>query len=100
MRTATEEVLSVRYMLRCLGVKVTRPTTVLGDNQSVIMNATKDDSILKKKHVSISYHKTRECVAAGVTHPVKVDTKGNLSDALTKGLPKKDFQRLIGGMLR
>eukprot|EP00957_Ditylum_brightwellii_P122348 9330455-Ditylum_brightwellii.AAC.1 len=30
------------------------------------------DSLLKKKHVAIAYHKTRESVAAGITHPVKI----------------------------
>ena len=58
MRTTTEEVLSIRYMLRCLGVQVTRPTAVIGDNAAVIINATIPESLLNKKHVAISYHKT------------------------------------------
>ena len=49
MKTAVEEVMSVRYMLRCLGAKVTRPTPILSDNRSVIVNATIPSSLLKKK---------------------------------------------------
>eukprot|EP00957_Ditylum_brightwellii_P013961 1053289-Ditylum_brightwellii.AAC.1 len=34
MKTDVEEVLSVRYMLCCLGVKATAPSWILGDSQS------------------------------------------------------------------
>jgi len=75
MKTAVEEVMSVRYMLRCLGVKVTRPTPILGDNRSVIMNAIIPSSLLKKKHVAISYHMTREATAAGICRRLKTNGK-------------------------
>ena len=45
MKSAVEETISVRYMLRCLGVKVTKPTNVLGNNCSVIINSTQHDSL-------------------------------------------------------
>ena len=64
MKTVVEEVISVRYMLRCLGVKVTKPTNILGDNRSVILNSTVPSSLLKKKHIAIAYYKTREATAA------------------------------------
>ena len=72
MRTTVEEVIAIRYMLRALGVKVTQPTAVIGDNQAVILNSTLPESLLNKKHVAILYHKTRECVAAGVIQLLKV----------------------------
>jgi len=36
MKTAVEEVQSVRYMLRCLGVKINHASLVCGDNKGVI----------------------------------------------------------------
>ena len=72
MRTAVEEVQSIRYMLRCLGVKVTFASLICGDNSAVISNCTVSASLLKKKHVAIAYHKTRESAAAGAVHPIKV----------------------------
>ena len=39
MRTAVEEAISIRYMLRCLGIPVTKPTDLYGDNFGVIQNA-------------------------------------------------------------
>ncbi len=39
MRTAVEEAISIRYMLRCLGIPVTKPTDLYGDNFGVIQSA-------------------------------------------------------------
>jgi hypothetical protein len=41
MRTGVEEAISIRYMLRSLGVPVTKPTVLLGDNMSVIQSSTR-----------------------------------------------------------
>ena len=86
-------------MLRCLGVKVSSPTAVIGDNAAVIINATIPESLLKKKHVAISYHKTRECVAARVLQPLKTKSEHNFSDALTKPLSNRVFKNLMKGFL-
>jgi hypothetical protein len=52
-------------MLRCLGVPVTKPTNLYGDNFGVIQSATIPDGELKKKHIAISYHYVREAITAG-----------------------------------
>jgi hypothetical protein len=54
MKTAVEELIAVRYMLRCLGVKVLHAISLIcGDNLGVIQNCTLKDSLLKKKHIAI-----------------------------------------------
>jgi hypothetical protein len=100
MRTAVEEVISVRYMLRCLGVKVEHASLICGDNKGVIQNCTISDSLLKKKHVAIAYHKTRESAAAGITHPIKIATENNFADLLTKSLTGRPFWRLYGKLTK
>ena len=85
-------------MLRCLGVKATYASWLCGDNLGVIKNCTISSSLLKKKHVAIAYHKTRECAAAGVVRPAKVLTEDNFADLLTKALKNKAFDKLIDGM--
>jgi hypothetical protein len=60
MPSAVDEAISIRYMLRCLGVPVTKPTNLYGNNYGVIQSATIPDGELKKKHVAISYHYVRE----------------------------------------
>jgi hypothetical protein len=86
MRTATEEAMSIGFMLRSLGVKVTKPTKLFGDNMSVINNAALVHQDVKKKHIAISYHLVREAVAAKIIEPIWCNTKENFlleSDALS-----------------
>ena len=100
MRTAVEEIQAVRYMMRCLGAKVSTASLVCGDNLGVIQNCTLSDSLLKKKHVAIAYHKTREAAAAGMIHPMKVSSKNNFADLLTKALGGPVFWSLLERMTR
>ena len=62
MHPAIEEAISLCYMLRCLGIPVTNPTNLYGDNFGSIQSASIPDSELKKKHVAISYHFVRESI--------------------------------------
>ena len=99
MKTAVEEVTAVRYMVRCLGVHVTKPSYILGDNRSVIIQSTVHSSLLKKKHVAIAYHLTREATANGTVHPLKTKSEWNFADLLTKALACKPFASLVDGIL-
>ena len=86
MRQAVEEAKSLRYMLRCLGIPVTTPTNLFGDNYSVIQSANIPQSELKKKHVAISYHYVREAIAAKIVNSHHVYSHENFSDICTKAL--------------
>ena len=96
MRTAVKEVQSVRYMLRFLGVKVKHASLICGDNLGVIQNFTIPDILLKKKHIAIAYHRTRESAAAGICHPIKIKSEHNFADILTKPVTGKTFWALYG----
>jgi hypothetical protein len=48
MRSAVEEAILIRYMLRCLGTPVMKPTNLYGDNFGVIQSATIPEGELKK----------------------------------------------------
>ena len=99
MRTAVEELISVRYMMRCLGVKVEYASPLFGDNLGVVQNATMKESLLKKKHVAISYHKVREAAASGIVHPLKIDGRYNFADVCTKAQTNIVFHTLCGGIM-
>ena len=94
--TATEEAVSLRYMLRCLGCNVPVnghcPTKVFGDNLSVIQNSSNPAADLSKKHVAISFHAVREAVAAGIVEPYWLRGKWNMSDIMTKQIPTTEFR--------
>ena len=98
MSHAVEEVVALRYMLRCLGVNVDTASAVYRDNLGVIQNATIKDNLLKKKHVVISYHKVREAFAAGIIVLIKIASAENFADCLTKSLPVANHNRLINGL--
>ena len=66
----------------------------------VIQNSTIAESLLKKKHVTIAFHKTRESAAAGICHPINMKSKDNFADILTKAVTGKTFWSLYGALTR
>ena len=69
-----------------MGVPLTGPTYVYGDNMSVIYNTSRPESSLKKKSNSICYHAVREAVAGGELLTAHCNTNDNHSDMMTKVL--------------
>ena len=86
MRIATEMIESLRYKLRMFGIPINGPANVFCDNESVYKNTVIPESVLKKKHHSIAYHRCREAVAAGTIRVAKQGTTKNLADLFTKVL--------------
>ena len=95
MKTAMEYIRGLRYKLRMMGIPLTGPAYVYGDNMSVIHNTTSPESTLKKKHKSIAYHFVREGVARGEWIITYVKSKDNLADILTKTLPQPAREVLL-----
>ena len=71
----------------------------MGDNHNMIINSTIPSSLLKKKHVAISFHLTREATTANIRKPLKTKGEWNYSDVLTKAQTRKIFRILVNGML-
>ena len=99
MKTAVEQVEGLRYKLRMMGIEVDGPTNVFCDNESVVMNTTRPESTLKKKHNAIAYHRTREAQAAGIIRIAKEDGETNLADLFTKLVPGPRLRDLAGKIL-
>ena len=87
MKQCCEYLRGLRYKLRMMGIPVSGPAYVEGDNQSVLANTTIPDSALKKKSQSIAYHFVREGVARDEWRTAYVNTHLNEADLLTKPLP-------------
>ena len=86
MKTALEMIEGLRYKLRMLGIPIDGPANVFCDNEAVYKNTSIPESVLKKKHHSIAYHKCREAVAAKTMRIAKQGTEKNLADLFTKVL--------------
>ena len=99
MKQAVEMIEGLRYKLRMMGIEVEGPTSIFCDNESVVKNASRPKSTLKKKHVAISYHRVREAQAAGIVQVAFESTDFNLADILTKPLPGPRKRELISRIL-
>ena len=86
MKTGVEALRGIRYKLRMMGVPLTGPTYIYGNNMSVIYNTSRPESTLKKKSNSICYHAVREAVASGECLTTNCKTKDNYYDMMTKVL--------------
>ena len=80
----------LRYKLRMIGVPIEGPTNVYYDNEAVVSNSILAESTLKKKHLSMSHHKTREYGAKGAVRIGYESTDTNMADMCTKVLTENN----------
>jgi hypothetical protein len=99
MKTAVELIEGLRYKLCMMGFPIDGPCNVFCDNQAVVQNTSRPDSQLKKKHLSVAYHRNREAQAAGTIRISKEGTLTNLSDILTKPMPSTKMKSLLRHIL-
>ena len=99
MKHGIETLRGIRYKLRMMGVPVTGPSYVFGDNMSVVTNVSKPESMLRKKSNAICYHAVREAVAMGEALISHIPTQSNLADLFTKVLYGSQRQFLVSRML-
>ena len=100
MKHGIETVRGIRYKLRMMGVPISGPTFVYGDNMSVIKNTTTPESTLRKKSNSVCYHFCRESAAMDESRMTHVASEENPADIATKiigGGIKRDH--LVGMVL-
>ena len=99
LKKAVEEAITLRYHLRSMGIAVSKPTAIYGDNLSAITNATIPSSALKKKYLALAYHFCREYFSAGIVDIRKIDGKDNYSDAMTKALVSNEFHGFMNEIM-
>ena len=99
MKHGVETLRGVCYKLRMMGVEVSGPSYVYGDNMSVIHNTSKPQSVLKKKSNSICYHFVREAVAMRECLTFHIPTRKNVADLRTKVLFGSKRRELVSEVL-
>ena len=80
MKHGIETLRGLRYKCRMMGIPLSGPNYVYGDNQCTITNSTRPESTLKRKNNSICYHLVRESVAMNESLITHIPTADNLSD--------------------
>ena len=86
LRICKELIVALRYKLRMFGVPLSGPADDFCDKRGVVMNASKPEYTIQKKHDAINYHAVRESAAAGILRVGKEDGETNFADLLTKVL--------------
>jgi len=56
MKHGIKKLRGLRYKLRMMGIPLTSPSYIYGDNKLQVTNSTRPESTLKKKCNSICYH--------------------------------------------
>ena len=84
MKHGMEKLMGQRYKIKRMGVPLTRPSYINGDNMAIITNIQRQESPLKKKNNFICYHAMRESVALGASLNAHIWTKdkGNVLENL------------------
>ncbi len=99
MKIAVELLEALHYKLRMFGIPIDGASNVFCDNKSVVTNSTVPESMLKKKHNAIAYHRMRESVASGAMRIAYVQSKSNNANLLTKPLPGPELRAMISNIL-
>jgi hypothetical protein len=95
LKTAVDLIESLRYKLRMFRIPIDGSTIVFCDNEAVVINTTHPESTLKRKHISIAYHRCHEAQAAGFFRIGFIRSLDNLADMLTKILPGPRLRKLM-----
>ena len=83
-KTATEQIMDMRYTLRYLGVPIKSKSYMFGNNRSVVTSATLPHSTLSKRHNILAFHRVREAIATKIIDFHWTRSEYNLSDMLSK----------------
>jgi hypothetical protein len=99
LHDACKECIWLSHILRELGYTHQGPVIVFEDNSSTIRVCDNPISASQLKHIDTVYHQTREFIADGKIMILKLNTKNQLADIMTKPLSPTIFQYLIQGIL-
>jgi hypothetical protein len=92
---STGDVGIMTTLLKLIGFKQTKPTTIFCDNEGTI-SLTKDLSFhARTKHINIQHHFVWECMESRDVIFLHLPTREMPADALTKPLAQPQFQYLI-----
>ena len=95
MRTAVEQMKTLRLKLRWFGIPIETPANIFCDNNSVVTSTSQPEVTLQKKHNGIVYHKCREAVASNTMRVAHWPGEDSFADLLTKSLPIAQQTKLL-----
>jgi hypothetical protein len=94
-RTATEQIMELRTMLRYLGVNIEGPAYMFGDNRTVVNSCIVPNARLHKRHELLSFHRVREAIAAGTIAFHYIPGSQNPADIVSKHWGYQQIWKLL-----
>jgi hypothetical protein len=100
MSHAAVETKWVRDLIKEMGFNqwVTEPTALMGDNDQATRWSVENMVTTGNKCIRTEYHWVKESYEEGDISPQRIETARNLSDCMTKALPREVIDRLVGGL--
>ena len=99
MKQGIETLRGLRYKICMMGIPLSGPTYIYGDNKSQVTNSSRPESTLKKKCNSVCYHAIHELAAMGETLLMHIRTGDNLADFLTHTTSGAKCRKLVSGVV-
>jgi hypothetical protein len=90
------EILYFIPLLRDMGIPPTDAIRLMEDNQGCISVANNPVNNSRTKHIDIKHHFVRDLVSNGTIALEYCDTRSQLADIFTKGLPKAAHWKFLG----
>jgi hypothetical protein len=93
MKNGIETCHGLHDKLRMMGVTLSGPTFVYGDNMYIVHNTQRPESVLKKKSNSICYHAARDSAAmveSIIGHVSSVDNPAAICTKVVPGGQKRN----------
>ena len=95
LTAAAQEALHLRGLLPIFSVDMSSPTIIYEDNEGALQLANNPVHHDKTKHIKIKHHFIRDTVASKEIIVLRVVTKDNVSDLLTKAVTNTVYDYLI-----
>ena len=95
LTAASQEALHLRSLLPILDVDVTLPTVIYEDNESALQLANNPVHHDRTKHIAIKHHFIRDTISSKQVVVLRVVTKDNVADLLTKPVTNTVYEHLI-----
>ena len=96
-----KQVIWHRSLFMELDFNIPTTTTIFTDNQAAISISHHPKFHSRTKHIDIAHHFLRDLIANGTLNTTYVNTRENLADLFTKGLPRElheDLTHRIGSL--
>jgi len=99
MKIGIKSLRGLCYKLNKMGVGISGPSYIYGNNMSVIHNTQRPESMLKTKSNSICYHAIHESVAMGESLTGHIRTNENVGNLATKVLYVQKRRYMLSQLL-